>query len=324
MALDIHVCKTCDVSDQRWSGFVKSFNEVFSENSTVEQKKQFYSNNIYGFSYHAFVIDNEKVVGHTSLIPSNYINGDELFLAGISGGTFVCEEYRKDIFLFKKMYNRLTDYASKDGLIATLGVPNENSFAYATKILKKEYIGDLNFYALPIKLGNILYKGKKKWLNVLSYTFAHLWVVFNRLSTKIWNNKEEPVKFKLDISDDFLDKRFSKEYRTIKSGRFRFDYKLVDEEGISVAYLMFATERGDMTSAALCLSVDFILKECKPDLILYVGLLNLTQSLLIKVPKSKKPKRLPLTLDLINKEKNLNGYLDIKNWKFGLIDFDVR
>jgi hypothetical protein len=46
----------------------------------------------------------------------------------------------------------------------------------------------------------------------------------------------------------------------------------------------------------------------------------------MKVPKIKEPKKLPLTCDILDKN-NVNLYsdmLNLKNWNFGLKNFDVR
>ncbi|MDZ7693167.1 MAG: hypothetical protein U5K69_18945 [Balneolaceae bacterium] len=144
--MKIKVYKTTEISDKEWREFVDEFNKTFNRNSTVKSKKIFYTSNIFRYSYHAFAVsDKNRVVGHTSLIPALYkFNGDKV-LAGISGGTFVSEEFRSDVLLFKKMYESLKDFASQEGMVATLGVPNNNSFKYSLKILGKKYIGDLNY-----------------------------------------------------------------------------------------------------------------------------------------------------------------------------------
>src|SRR5699024_2762633 len=166
---NIIVCKTHEINDEQWRKFVEEFNNTFNRASSVEDKKEFYSSNVYGYSYHAFgVLDNGNIIGHTSLIPSQYRAGNQTVMMGISGGTFVSKEYRSDIFLFREMYEKLKKYAQKEGMAATLGVPNKNSFRYVTKILNKVHIGDLNYYVLPLHLGNIMDLKFKSVFNFLS------------------------------------------------------------------------------------------------------------------------------------------------------------
>src|SRR5699024_11412459 len=92
---NIIVRKTYEISDGQWRKLVKEFNSTFNRQSSVEDKKEFYSSNVYGYSYHAFAVsDNGNIIGHTSLIPSQYRAGNQTVMMCISGGTFVSKEYR--------------------------------------------------------------------------------------------------------------------------------------------------------------------------------------------------------------------------------------
>ena len=71
---------------------------------------------------------------------------------------------------------------------------------------------------------------------------------------------------------------------------------------------------------------NYIIKNTDADLILYVGYLKLFQTLFIKLPKKFEPKKLPLTCDILD-DKDIDTYsdmLEIKNWNFGLLNYDVR
>ena len=323
--MEIKVCRTSEISSKEWMEFVDEFNKTFDRSSTVKSKKEFYSSNLFGYSYHAFSIsDSGRVVGHTSLIPSRYNFDGQEVLAGISGGTFVSENYRTDVMLFKKMYVCLKEYAKNDGIVATLGVPNKNSFKYSLKILNKKHIGDLNYFVLPVNLGNIIGTKLKLPINIISKIGVYSWLYLNRLYALFHNPSEEDVKFKLKITDEFLNNRFYKDYESVNTTSFRGYYKVVDEEGVMAAYIMFSEKNSTFNLKSLLKITGIILKKENVDLIMFVGLLNFFPRFLLKLPSSKVPKKLPLTIDIIDEKYKYDDILNIKNWKFSLIDFDVR
>ena len=324
MELEIKICKSDQLTDSEWKSFAESFKTTFEEGSTAEKKREFYSNNPFGYSYHALAKDRETVVGHTSLIPRWYNIDGKQMIFGISGGTFVCPEYRNDIFLFKKMYSKLKNVASEDGMAGTLGVPNDNSFKYAVKILNKKHIGDLEFYALPINAGTVLNSNLRSVLNPLSKIFVKSWFLLNRLWSVLDNRNEVQAKFRLNLSEEFLACRFKKGYvRRVEYG-VEIVYKIENENGVKTAYIMHLGDEEGFSFRDLVWGVGSILKNESIDLILYVGRLNLRQCLLLRVPGSKKPKRLPLTIDMMDQNYSIESISEIKDWKFGLIDFDVR
>lgn len=323
--MTIKVCKTGEITEKEWGEFVREFNRAFDRQSTASDKKRFYSSNPYGYSYHAFALsDKGIIVGHTSLIPSQYWAGDKKVMMGISGGTFVSEEYRKNIFLFKRMYDQLKQYAKPDGMTATLGVPNSNSFKYATKILKKKYVGDLDYFALPIRPGNIMNVSGKPFINAVTYFGVIIWYWILRIYSQFHNPAESRKMFERVKSDQFLEMRFSNGYKEFNKNNFRCYYKLENEDGIDVAYILYASNESVTDLSALLEVSGLILKNENVDLIMYIGSLNIFPRFLFKVPESKIPKKLPLTIDVMDEVMLSSDIYKIKNWKFGLIDFDVR
>jgi hypothetical protein len=68
-----------------------------------------------------------------------------------------------------------------------------------------------------------------------------------------------------------------------------------------------------------------LLNEKTLSAILYVGTLNVPQPLLIKVPTRMQPQKLPLTINVLNGDKELEETaLKMKSWDFSLLNFDVR
>lgn len=87
--------------------------------------------------------------------------------------------------------------------------------------------------------------------------------------------------------------------------------------------MLDAEENGRRTFRAFVKAVRAILSE-KVDIVLYVGPIGFFQTLLLKVPKRFEPKLLPMTCDLISEDERYKDMYDIRNWDFGLKNYDVR
>ena len=120
--------------------------------------------------------------------------------------------------------------------------------------------------------------------------------------------------------------RFKGPYQHIKKGNLQAYYRITDEDGKKTAYLMDFRDNGVRTAKSLNYAVRTIVKNEKPDAVLFVGWLRLKQCSLFKVPQTKVPKPLPLVYYILDKEnKELYSDMDnVNNWNFSLMNFDVR
>lgn len=323
--MSIETYKTSGMSDRDWQQIAEGFSRSFERNKEKEEFLNYYQRNEFGYSYHAVARNNDGVIyGYTSVVPFYYSVDGETVKMGLSGGSFVLEEHRSDIFIFKKMYERLKEICSSDNLIGIAGVPNSNSFQYTLKILKKRHLRDLNYYVLPVaphlSLSNNAFF--KSGLSFIARSFS----VANKFLSGLFNFKEQEKKVKLIESESFLKSRLDEKYVKFKHKNMSGAYRMYNEEGRDVAYIMRFSEEGKRTYRSLSYLVREIFKRENPDLIFYIGTLHLKQFLLFKVPKRLEPKKLPLTITLLDgcTDKYKKSLLKAGEWDFGLINFDVR
>ena len=153
-----------------------------------------------------------------------------------------------------------------------------------------------------------------------------MWVILNTIISLIINKKEKKSLYELRLDATFINNRLTKNHKKVVFSDITFYYRIYNEEGIQTAYLIDAREGGRVSFKALIKASNYIIKKTNTDLIIYIGFLKLFQTLFIKVPKRFEPKKLPLTCDILDKA-NINIYsdmLELKNWNFGLINYDVR
>ncbi len=323
--MSIETFKTPGLSDSDWQQIVEGFSRSFDRKKDKQDFLSYYKRNEFGYSYHAVARNSDNIIyGYTSVVPFFYTIVGETVKIGLSGGSFVLEEYRSDIFLFKKMYEALKQRCSSDNLVGIVGVPNSNSFQYTIKILKKTHLRDLNYYVLPVAPHSSLSN------NAIIQTgltfFARLFTGANKLISGLFNVEEEEKSIKLKESESFLEFRLDEKYTKLQRKEMSGAYRMFDEDGRSVAYIMRFSEGGRRTYRALSYLVHEIIKREKPDLVFFIGTLKLKQYLLIKVPKRFEPKKLPLTITLLDScaDKYKEMLLCADKWDFGLINFDVR
>jgi hypothetical protein len=327
MAKNIVVLKTQEITDDVWAQICEGYKVCFDVHHTPEQFKQSFSMSVTGYTLHALKFaENGELMGHNYFQPRPYVlNGRKVMLA-LSGGTFVMPAYRKDIFLFGDLYKALCKESQRLGWIAQLGVPNENSYPYCVKFLKQKYLGDLNYYIMPVHAGTALHR-KNALLDGLSSVYAHVWSWLAVGTTSLFNFKEKMKPLHMDGSQEYLDVRLKHEnYSFLRKGNIQVAYVLWDEEGIQTAYIVDCRE-GDCRSAkALALGVRHIVTHEKVDAILYVGTMNVCQHVLTKVPIRFVPHRLTLCVDVFDKnDKELQQvFSSMDNLDYGLLNFDVR
>lgn len=323
--MEIKICTSNEWDDKEWLSYQQSFNAVFEKNFDLAYFKHKYNTSIDGHIYHALLLnDTGCVVGGCSVSPFKYKRDERVIRVGQAVDVFILEEYRTDPLMLRRMYLQLKKLLIANEIVAVLAVPNATAYPYWKNIVKWKDVGDLTYWILPIRAGNIL----KKWsfLNVFSFLFSYIWLRINAVVVCIINVKAKFSLYELVIDEDFCLNRFTSEHKQVVIGDITFQYRVYDEDGVKTAYLINAKQKNRMTAKALLKGVSHINKHTKVDLIFYIGSLKMFQTLLFKVPKSFEPKRLPLTCDILNKDdvETFSDMLKFESWNFGLLNYDVR
>lgn len=326
MAADIVVKKTHEIDESLWQKIVSGFNESFGLNVNIDGLKTgWYISNPWGYAYHAMAMDeNDELMAYNVFTPARYDNGLNVV---VSGSTFVRPKYRKNVMLFAQLIKALRKRCTEDGFDLEVGVPNHNSIKYHCKINKVTMVGDLSYYILPINVSKTLGKSMPAIVDGCWKCLCQFHLFVNRVLSRLINPHERERKFSISTDDTFYSTRFAnKEYKIVSDNRFKFVYRLCEEDGKQVAYLMDFREAGKKSYRALTHAIHYLVKSVPADAILYVGFMNFKQVLMLKAPKQMAPKRLPLTCYVLNKDNKLlqGDVSNLDNWNFSLMSFDVR
>jgi len=321
----IKISKTNNFSNKEWISYQKSFNTVFDINRDLNYFKHKYNNVADGYSYHAILLnDNNEVVGGCSVLPMLYNRNDDIVKIGQAVDVFILEDFRTDPLMLKKMYSKLKELLIANNIVAVMAVPNAVAFPYWINIVKWDCVGDLKYWMIPIKLGNLM--NKSKVYNSISILLVNCLIFLNNIGSLLYPKIERKSTYELTDDEKFIDYRYNKDYEKITHKNITFYFRIYIENNIRTAYLLDAKQKNRLTWRALVIASSYIVKNTNSDLILYVGPIKLFQLLFIKVPKIKEPKQLPLTCDILDKN-NISLYSDmlkLENWNFGLKNYDVR
>lgn len=325
---EIVVKKTPEITDAEWVQIAAGFNEEFKRDKKPAELIRYYKANVCGYSYHGMAKEENGVIaGFSSIMPFMYREaaGSE-FLTGLSGSTFVKKEFRNDIFVFNDIYKALRQACINDGIVAILGVPNKNSFKYLIKLLRFKFLYNLPYYALPVKPSAVVSKKLPALVNAVYFAFVWLYIQLVRAVSFVYNPSEKQSGLTVSFLPETYSQRFNEAYTTVADKQFSFTYRIYNERNMEIAYLFHFTQNGQRTLKALGNAVNHIITKEKIDLVIFVGRLELTQPLLLKLPEGKHPQSLPLTVDVLLPETDQRYAMmkEAASWNFGLMNFDVR
>lgn len=321
--LSIQTFLTDEITDSVWNSYLKNFNSVFKKSFDLKYFKNKYDSHFKN-SYHSFLINNnDDVVAATSVIPMKYTIGNNTIIIGLIVDLFVMKEFRKDPLVILKLYVELRKVI-KNKISLVVAVPNINSVGYFLNILKFKKIGNLKYWILPLNIGNIKFK-RNKILNKFSQFFSNINIFINIIFSRFLKFSNVNFQISLDLNDEFLKKRFLGSYKNYNRNNYRFYYRIVNEDGVKTAYLIYFAYNNKSNFKSLLKAVNYIKKNESIDLILYVGSLDFYQTLMIKVPKVLEPKNLPLIYEnILLNSSELKMINNFKLWNFGLLNYDVR
>ena len=312
--------KTTDqLSDDEKQQLIQLFKDVFDREKTPERFDQQFLKTPLGFSFHALEYVDERIVGADTIVPYRYKFFGRDVLFGITVDTMIHVDHRKDPFALKTMADALRDDMPARGVVFAITFPNENALEYRRRILEWTDIGELDYYALPIRPGKVI--GKFGFLDWMFKPWAGLLAGRRR-------KDDNPCQFNIEKVTDqaFCDHRYGTGYHTvdgIDDSQAVYTF-FTEDNGVEVAYIL---DVHPLNARTFQDAVQRIYRQVKrsADMILYVGNLPFRPGNMIKIPDSRKPKHICVLGKIFGEETGIDERVfQLENWNVNISNFDVR
>jgi hypothetical protein len=312
--------RTDQLEEHEKTQFLQLFSLVFSRSMTPSQFDRKYLRTTWGYSYHGLMLANNAVVGAYNTVPYSYYYFGKRVTFCLSVDTMVDQQYRRQHPLaLLKMAKSVVDAMKQDGVCFAFGSPNDNAYSYTTKVLKWQKIGELDFYVLPRNLGAVI--PKLRWLNFVSRACAGALV---RLPLR--KRRAKPT-YHIEKKRDtlFAGHRYDSSYGFVELGcGSECTYKIYTEDlGVRALYLI---DVHPLTPVTFDKAIERVYAECAHavDIMLYVGKLPFVPTRMIKVPESRKPRRIQMCGKILDPHVMDERILQIENWNINISNLDVR
>ncbi len=312
--------KTTDqLSDDEKQQLIRLFEHVFDRKKPLDRFNQQFLQTPLGFSFHSLEYVDGRIVGADTIVPYRYKFFGRDVLFGITVDTMIHPEHRKDPFALKTMADALRDDMPNHGVVFAITFPNENALEYRRRILKWTDIGELDYYALPIRLGKVV--GKSRCVDWL----------FKPVAACIANRRrvdKTPCVFHIEKVNDqaFRDHRYGLGYHTvdcIDDSQAVYTF-FTEDNDVEVAYIL---DVHPLNARTFRDAVKRIYQQVKgsADMILYVGHLPFRPRNMIKVPESRKPKHICMLGKVFDETADIDDRVfQLANWNVNISNFDVR
>lgn len=316
--ITFEVKKTSELTVDEKAQIISIFNEIFEKNRDEKEFDSIYFNNVKGDGIHSLVKADGVVVGHDAGIPCFYrINGKQV-PAMCNIDTMIHPSYR-GIENYYDLMKAAFDKYREEGYEFVYGFPNDNAFPLITGIKIMKFIGNLDTYCLPFRIGGI--KKQLGFLNWASVLFCHCWL---SVSCLFASKKEATFLIEKDAAtyNETRYKRMGGNYSKVNLPNLDFVYKVEDYEGIRAAFLIDVTQK---SAKNFCRAAKYIWKHEKKncDIVLYVGVLPFGCTGFVKIPRKFEPKKFNFTATLNSKILDKKEFYDIKNWDMNLSNYDL-
>lgn len=316
--ITFEVKKTSELTIEEKQQIIALFNEIFEKDRSVQEFDNQYYNNVKGDGIHCLMKADGVVVGHDAGTPCFYkINGERV-PAMCNIDTMIHPKYR-GIENYYDLMKVAFDRYKKDGYEFVYGFPNDNAFPLITGIKIMKFVGNLDTYCLPYRIGGI--KKKLGFLNWASIIFCNCWTSVSSLfaSDKV---QHFLIEKESETYNETRYKRMDGNYSKVSLPGLDFVYKVEDYEGIRAAFLIDVEQK---SAKNFCKAAKYIWKQEKKscDIILYVGVLPFGNTGFIKIPRKYEPKKFNFTAILNSKVVGKKEFYDINSWDVNLSNYDL-
>lgn len=312
------VKKTTELSTEEKHQIITLFNIIFEKERDVKEFDSIYYNNVKGYGYHTLMKADGAVVGHNAGIPCYYkVDGKEAS-AICNIDTMIHPKHRGIENYYDLMKSTFDKYYA-EGYDFIYGFPNDNAFPLITGIKIMKFVGNLDTYCLPFRIGGI--KKNFGFLNWASILFCECWVHISSLFAS-----KGVSSFLIEKDEETFNetryKRMGGNYSKVSLSGLDFVYKVEDYDGIRAAFLIDVTQK---SAKNFCRAAKYIWKQEKKncDIILYVGVLSFNKTGFIKIPRKYEPKKFNFTAILNTKVLGKKDFYDISSWDMNLSNYDL-
>lgn len=318
--MEVIVKKSTELTGREFGDISQLFETVFEKPRSIDLLRRQYEQNPFGFAYLSMLVDDKKLVGLNSYVPSYYIVNGQCKVFANSIDSMVEKPYR-DFFNFNDMIRGAYKAMAVDGVSFVYGYPNDNSFPVLTKGKLMREIGRMGIYCLPLHVSGI--NKRLSFLNPLSALFCRLWVTVSGIAAS--SKSFTPIVVKDSESYNVSRyKRGDADYSiaTLPDGSNAY-YKIKNHEGVKTAFLIDVTNKSPKNFIN---AVKHIVKNHSQefDLLLYPGWLPFIRTGMIKLPRKFEPKNFYFTGKLLAKKDEIpNEIWKIENWDTNLSNYDL-
>jgi hypothetical protein len=314
---------TNELSGPFLSEYTEKFNCVFSTRFTVDDFIRKYRSPVLGYSVHSVALDDQgQIAGMNTIIPIEFEYLGKRVIWGLNCDTFVVSESRGDLRMLVALLSESAKVARAHGVELLFGIPNENSYLCFSKLMRWQDIGLYEFYALPIRMGNVI--GKWKWLNPLSVAISGGLVFFGRCVRRLKSGPAAEIKpIRVLRSSKYWDYRLQQgKYEFVRlSDDEYYVYRNLTEFGARCSYIVDYQPRSNVL---LEKAVQHIHQThgSQLDLILFVGQLESPACNLVRIPPRFRPRKLRQYVKVLSGD--YGEALLMKHWELGIILMDTR
>lgn len=288
---------------------------------TLTSFKNRYLHTPIGYSVHALLLDeNGKIIGCHHLVPFYYIFDCRKNLFAYGSGTMIKKEHR-NFLTYRRLITESQKYIVDElGCTFLLGFPNNNSYPVQKKGMKRQDVGDLSIYFLPVKIGS--FKVSLRWLNPLSVFLSKSWIDLSFLSCS--RKKHEPLVHRDYESFNRCRYAIRKNfYIRIEEKNYSGYYCVKNYEGKMIAFVLDIQPISKKFFDGFVRTMMKELSSTEIDGIMFVGYLPFTPMTLVKIPKKFEPKTFHFVGTIFNKDEIDDRIFDVSNWYVSLADYDL-
>jgi len=310
--------KSTELSPEEKDQWLALFSAVFGKTRTTADFDRIFLQAPLGYSYHTLLLRDSLIVGAFNAIPYRYTYFGRETMIALSVDTMIHPDCRDNPFHMKKMAQNAHQKMALDGIPAVIGFPNHNYYEYEKRVVRSRDIGKLDFYVLPLRLGNVLGRCRRL-LNIL--WLPVLWLILS-IRTQVTKVCDSPIA-KVD-DDQFRRQRYTDDHKilALSGGAECVSRCYVEKNGSTAAYILDVTP---MSPANLSAAVRAVRREYREaDIIIYVGHLDFRPCNLSRLPEKLHPQQINMTGKLLQEGVLDERFFKLENWQINIANFDVR